>query len=120
MTVCHASRVGRGQELVPKQIKRLGWKPDTPDMRDHLLQITKYRAPLGHVDLRQTRFMPPVYDQGDLGSCTANAVAGAYEYVQKKSGLPDYTPSRLFIYYGERVLEHSVSEDSGAELRDGL
>jgi hypothetical protein len=32
------------------------------------------------VDLRGS--MPPVYDQGELGSCTANAIAAAYEYDQ--------------------------------------
>jgi C1A family cysteine protease len=98
---------------------RYGWKRDLPDQRDHL-----YSAPLAgvvlpaRVDLRPG--CPPVYDQGQLGSCTANAIAGALEYDQRKQGLPEATPSRLFIYYNERVMEHSVSEDAGAEIRDGV
>jgi C1A family cysteine protease len=62
-----------------------------------------------------------VYDQLDIGSCTANAIAGAIEFDEKKQKLPNtFTPSRLFIYYNERVIEHSVSEDAGASLRDGI
>ncbi len=29
-------------------------------------------------------------------------------------------PSRLFIYYNERVIEHTVDSDSGAQIRDGM
>ena len=70
------------------------------------------------VDLRP--LLPPVYDQGDLGSCTAQAIAAAVQYTQKKQGFPVWMPSRLFIYYNERVMESSVSEDSGAMIRDGI
>jgi len=61
-----------------------------------------------------------IYDQGDLGSCTANAIAAAFEFAQTKQQLVEFTPSRLFIYYNERVIEHSVDYDSGAMLRDGI
>jgi C1A family cysteine protease len=61
-----------------------------------------------------------VYDQGQLGSCTANAIAGALEFDRIKEGLPDFTPSRLFIYYNERVMEGTVGTDSGAQIRDGI
>ncbi|TMK78165.1 MAG: peptidase [Actinobacteria bacterium] len=69
-------------------------------------------------DLRSK--MPPVYDQGQLGSCTANAIGGAYEFDQIKEGLKDFTPSRLFIYYNERAMEGTVDTDSGAMIRDGM
>ena len=103
------------------QVKRLGWLPDLPDARDHA-----YAAPLKalqtlppHIDL--TSHCPPVYDQGDLGSCTGNAIAGAIEFVEKKEKLPHpATPSRLFIYYNERVIEHTVPTDAGAMIRDGI
>jgi C1A family cysteine protease len=64
--------------------------------------------------------MPPVYDQGQLGSCTGNAIAGAMEYESDRQGLRDVVPSRLFIYYNERALEGTVSSDSGAIIRDGI
>ena len=71
------------------------------------------------VDLRAN--CPAVYDQGQLGSCTGNAIAGAIQFDRMKQNLtPDFVPSRLFIYYNERVMEHTVSTDSGAMIRDGI
>jgi C1A family cysteine protease len=98
-----------------------GWIPDLPDSRDRL-----YAAPLAAlgplppmIDLRAN--CPPVYDQGQLGSCTANAIGGALEFDQIKQALGDiFIPSRLFIYYNERVIEGTVNDDSGAMLRDGI
>jgi C1A family cysteine protease len=69
------------------------------------------------VDLRPQ--CPAVYDQGQLGSCTANTWAGAIEFLLLRQGLADFTPSRLFIYYNERVLNHDASQDTGASLSDG-
>jgi C1A family cysteine protease len=99
----------------------LGWQPDVPDHRDHL-----YAAPVVHLaklptkaDLRAQ--CPPVYDQGDLGSCTANAIGAAVQFERLKQKLkPDFVPSRLFIYYNERVMEHTVASDAGAQIRDGI
>ena len=105
---------------MPRQIARYGWTPDLPDQRDHL-----YAAPppaLGQLppsaDL--TLSCPPVYDQGQLGSCTANAISAAIEFERLKQKLPDITPSRLFIYYNEREMEGTVSSDGGAQIRDGI
>jgi C1A family cysteine protease len=71
------------------------------------------------VDLR--RECPAVYDQGRLGSCTANAIAGALQFDQAKQRQSDvFIPSRLFIYYNERTIEGTIDEDAGAMLRDGI
>lgn len=108
-------------ELIPRQVARYGWRPDLPDNRDKVFRPRRKLTRLpSKVDLRTTGFMPPVYDQGDLGSCTANGTAACYEYEQKKQGLIDFTPSRLFIYYGEREIEGSTGYDAGAEIRDGM
>jgi C1A family cysteine protease len=97
-----------------------GWVPDLPDHRDTLYGVV--RGVLGtlppSVDLR--RLCSPVENQGDLGSCTGNALAGAVEFLEKRDGLPLVNVSRLFIYYNERAIEHSVGEDAGAMLRDGI
>jgi C1A family cysteine protease len=55
-----------------------------------------------------------------LGSCTANAIGAAIEFDRLKQKLSDFVPSRLFIYYNERVIEGTVSSDSGAQIRDGI
>lgn len=60
--------------------------------------------------------MPPVYDQGPLGSCTANAI-GALHQFKRKAAQPS---SRLFIYYEERVMEDTIDCDCGAIIRDGM
>jgi C1A family cysteine protease len=107
--------------LRPHRIRRFGWIPDLPDIRDHMYsapQPTLATLP-STVDLRPN--CPPVYDQAELGSCTGNAIAGAVHFDRKKQALsPDFVPSRLFIYYNERVIEHTVSQDSGAMIRDGI
>ena len=102
------------------QTKRYGWQRDLPDHRDHV-----FAAPLAalgplpsRVDLRPQ--CSPVYDQGQLGSCTANAIAAAIQFDRLKQKIPDFVPSRLFIYYNERAMEHSVAADSGAQIRDGI
>lgn len=104
-----------------RRIRGYGWKPDLPDQRDfHYAVPHAIAAALpAKVDLRPN--CPAVYDQGALGSCTANAIAGAIEFDQKKQGLPEFTPSRLFIYYNERVMEGtSPVVDGGAQIRDGI
>jgi C1A family cysteine protease len=102
------------------KISRFGWLPDLPDQRDFIYAaprpvISKLPA---KVDWRSK--CPGVYDQGQLGSCTANAIGGAFEFEQLKQGFVDFMPSRLFIYYNERVIEHTVRSDSGAMIRDGI
>ena len=72
------------------------------------------------VDLRP--YMTAVEDQGQVGSCTANAVAGAYEYLVKKNqGLEeDYDVSRLFIYYGARAKRGNERKDTGSFICDAI
>ena len=103
-----------------RKTARYGWVPDLPDARDHL-----YSAPAialaalpPSVDLRDQ--CPEVYDQGKIGSCTANAIAAAFEFDLRKQQLSDFVPSRLFIYYNERAMEGHAAFDSGAQIRDGI
>jgi C1A family cysteine protease len=103
-----------------RKIARYGWLPDLPDRRDHFYAAPPEMAGAlpPQADLRTQ--CPSVYDQGQLGSCTANAIAGAIEFDRLKQKISDFTPSRLFIYYNERVIEHTIDSDSGAQIRDGI
>jgi C1A family cysteine protease len=117
-------------------MKKMGWKPDLPDHRDHHVKFEEVRdaSKLQRradangkecIDLRPDEAFP-VFDQGNLGSCTANALSAAFHFalhrmtVEDHPDFIDFTPSRLFIYYNERLVEGTVEEDSGAMLRDGI
>jgi len=105
-------------KLTPRQ-KRYGWHPDLPDQRDLPYCAPKALRLPPSADLRP--LCSPVEDQGQLGSCTANALVGALELLENKAKAAPFADlSRLFIYYNERVLEHSVASDSGAQIRDGV
>ena len=99
---------------------RFGWIPDLPDQRDHMFAApAAVTGPLpAAADLRAK--CPPVYSQGQLGSCTANAIGAAIQFDRMKQKLPNLVPSRLFIYYNEREMEGTVKSDGGAQIRDGI
>jgi acetylornithine deacetylase/succinyl-diaminopimelate desuccinylase-like protein len=105
--------------LAVRTQKRYGWRPDHPDMRDFLMAVEPLKTLPVSVSLRDK--MPAVYDQGQLGSCTANSIGAVLEFNELKQAEADAaTPSRLFIYYNERAMEGTVDQDSGAEIRDGI
>ena len=104
-------------------VRYYGAKPDNPDPRDHSKTYSKEEIPSSPtVDLR--KYVKCVYDQGDLGSCTANALCGAYALdLQKQSktlggGFEYFNPSRLFLYYNTREYKGNTKTDSGASIRD--
>ena len=100
--------------------KWYGWLPDLPDRRDFLYSAVapKIAKLPPKVDLRPS--CSPIEDQGNLGSCTANALIGALEFLEKKDGVNFFDLSRLFVYYNERAYEGTIDQDSGAFIRDGV
>jgi C1A family cysteine protease len=97
-----------------------GWKPSPPDVRDYKLRF--YGAEYApEVDLRTTGFLPEIWDQGQLGSCTAHGAGAAYSFdLEKQFTSDNFDPSRLFIYYTTREIEGTVDQDSGAYIRDAI
>ena len=71
-------------------------------------------------DLRTLTGPLDVYNQGGLGSCTANAIAGAYKILSIIKHQKPVHISRLFVYYNERSVIGKVLEDSGAFIKDGF
>lgn len=90
------------------------WQRDPVDTRDHLFAAAPMALP-DVIDLSPQ--CSAVEDQGQLGSCTGNAIVGALECMGSK---PTVDLSRLFVYYNERVTEGTVNEDAGAIIRDGI
>ena len=104
-----------------KSVYKYGWKKGKK-YSEHpktLLAVTKANSNIKQVDLRYK--CPDVYDQGKLGSCTANSLAFCYHYDELlQNQKSPFVPSRLFIYYNERALEGDVPEDNGAQIHDGI
>lgn len=107
-------------------LKGMGWIPDYPDFRDYHPdneEISKLMKPVMRaktlkaqqsVDLRE--WCSPVEDQGQIGSCTANAGVGIVEYFEQRAFNEYIDASRLFLYKTTRNLLQ-LSGDTGAELR---
>lgn len=98
----------------------LGWVPDLPDIRDRYYD-TQPRPGLALPSTISLRDLcSPVEDQGRLMSCTAAALAGALEFLEKKDRKPFVNVSKLFIYYTARAITSDVPIDDGVEIRDGI
>lgn len=97
-------------------------KPDPIDLRDHIFKTASIIHPAQfppEVDLRPQ--MSPIVDQGELGSCTANAiVSGLREFLELKAGKSLTQLSRLYLYWHERAVEGDIDQDGGAIIRDGM
>lgn len=99
-----------------------GFQDDVNDDRDRTLKMDKLHDKKNSNNVKLQKFSifknkfynqateedfdplkPHVYDQGDVGSCTCNAVASAYRYALQRQRKPDFLPSRLFLYYVVRI-----------------
>lgn len=99
-----------------------GWVKDRHDHRD---QVYSLAANIGQplpptVDLTGDPAMPPVWDQGQLGSCTAHGTLAGFLWASAMCGANDPMLSRLQLYWNTRSLEGTVSEDAGGEIRDAI
>jgi len=98
--------------------KFYGCRPSVPDQRN-LKFLHLGNTPLPAVISLRDK-MPTPLDQGQLGSCTSNAMANIFKYHLIKDNVAGekFVPSRLFIYYNSRSLENTVNSDSGATIVD--
>lgn len=126
--------------FIPNRLS-LGWLPDYPDFRDMTIEhdsVSARMKGLGQTDsvrkmlvktgaakptkpalpssVSLVQWFSPVEDQGDLGSCTANAGVGMVEYFERRAFGKHTDASRLFLYKATRNLMHQ-SGDTGAFLR---
>ena len=102
----------------PTPLPPYHWKKDPVDNRDFVYQLSSIPIMPPKVDLRP--YASPIDDQGNLSSCTGNAIAGAIDLIDRKNQNKPLRVSRLFIYYQERLLEGTISQDRGAYIRDGI
>ena len=93
-----------------------------PPVSDHapVLKAAAVHTLPKEVDLRKTKYMPSVLDQGQLGACAAHAMANDLAFLFGKETGRVFRPSRLALYYDCRVLvEHEpADEDTGVTIAD--
>lgn len=97
----------------PSKRIRYDWRPDLPDHRDHTFALVKAVPAKLPASVDLSAKFPAPFDQGNLGSCTGNAMAGAFAFAH-----PGVIVSRLMAYYNARLIEGTVRQDAGAQLRD--
>src|SRR3989339_477882 len=91
--------------------RKYGWK-HTEELLEHEVEKYPFRELKYHKNLASIKEVdlipkfPPIYDQGNLGSCTANAIIGTYEYTMNKENEKYEQMSRLGLYWMERYAEH--------------
>ncbi|MDX2212993.1 MAG: C1 family peptidase [Oculatellaceae cyanobacterium bins.114] len=109
----------------------MGWLRDYPDFRDYTPEHDKIQPLLEKVGVAPTpklakkdlpssvdlrAWFPPIEDQGNIGSCTANAGVALVEYFEKRACGKHIDASRLFLYKVTRKLLN-FEGDTGAFLR---
>jgi C1A family cysteine protease len=98
-----------------------GWhQPKLPSRRFPQAKLQTFPALPASGSLIETGFLPPIWDQGDTGSCTGHGSTRGIEFVRAKQGLPYVDFSRLFPYYNARVAEGDPGQDSGASVGDAI
>lgn len=98
-----------------------GWVKDRPDFRDAYMAVEPLQEELpAKVDLSTSAHTPSVYNQLQLGSCTAHGIRYVIDFDNHLQSGHFLHPSRLWIYYWERYIEGTVNQDSGAQIRDGI
>lgn len=98
---------------------KFGWKEDKGGVKDtNVINNPRFSVQRINATSDLRYHMPPVYDQGQLGSCTGNGSAAALDYKHHLVTGKFFTPSRLFIYYGAREIEGTIAQDAGAQIRD--
>ena len=108
-------------EITPLARRPSGWVQDKAGVRDPSFATTPvYRATAIKPQSDLSAKMPPIYDQGMIGSCTGNGLAAILDYARGRQGTRFITPSRLFIYFAEREIEGRVNQDAGAMIRTGV
>lgn len=111
-----------------REVKGMGWLPELPDFRDYTLISDGIAAILSSLGLSKTassslpasvdlrKWCSPIEDQGELGSCTAHAGEGVFEYFENRAFGTYIDASRLFLYKVTRNLMQETG-DTGAYLR---
>jgi C1A family cysteine protease len=104
--------------MAKKRLHSFSWVPDLLHQKDNYFLTPVEKLP-EKIELI-ANCPEVVYNQGELCSCTPNAIGKSIEYILIKVKKEVFSPSRLFIYYTERRIEGTIHEDDGAMIRNGI
>jgi len=128
-TIWTSSTLTTAKTTIPinGHIRTLNLRPSSYNPERQYLKMDKSLADTNvNIDLSTSSTMPEVYDQGHLGSCTAQGLCFAFKFdILNAQNTDDdfdkdFEPSRLYLYFKERESHGSVSTDSGANISDGI
>lgn len=99
-------------------MRALGWRPDPPQPKADWVAPRRLRA-TAIPKAASNRDLVRILDQGQLGSCTANAAAQCLRAAQLVAGAPASTEiaSRLFLYRLALGAAGGLIADNGTYLR---
>lgn len=100
---------------------RFGWKKDPPRLSDFPATPKLRAAPPPPRRASNRQLILSVLDQGNLGSCVANAVAQALRAAMVREGaINPPLASRLWLYYLARAYDHDTANDDGTRIRNAF
>lgn len=91
--------------------RKYGWRRDYHDDRDLPAAMPVF---VGWQDTDLRPRVPQIFDQGNEGSCVANACALAAMFCIR------IVPSRQFLYWNARKVIGEENNDSGCQIRDAV
>lgn len=100
--------------------RRFGWLGDSGQKRVTMMAPGAWdiEEPAAKSDLSDG--LPSVMNQGNLGSCVAQATVCAWSYARRKQGEDHLPISRLLVYYEARKAIGTTSWDSGSQIVDAV
>jgi len=120
--------------LIPAVKRVYNWQPSRYNPTHMFLKFNTKPASLPEkIDLTEDYAFPPIYDQGQLGSCTSCAVCGCYGFDTLNDGnasLPElktfgpqeefksFEPSIKYLYQKALAKENHTGIDAGAIIDD--
>ena len=109
----------KSAELPKRRVERFGWVPDIPDARDYMYSAPEAVSSAAD-EGRSPSAMPARLRPGTARELHRERDRRGVRVRAAQAGQKDFMPSRLFIYYNERVMEGTIDTDSGAMIRDGM
>lgn len=98
-----------------------GWTKSIPKANEKILKLSFFKtaAPLP-VKADILASAPAIWDQGQLGSCTAHGTGRSFAHIVFQETGAQFMPARLALYYLTRAMEGTIRQDAGGSVADSV